>query len=155
LKLSIFTVIITFLIWTSANVFAQNSTENKIKKEIEAAIEEIKNDIETQNIEGLQSIHLLSDKFSKFGPRNFNRQDVDSTNASEANFFSSISDVSYNVRDLKIDVFDHVVVATYYPEASFILNGERRNTRGRQTFVFLKSGDKWKLVHEHGTGRPQ
>ena len=134
---------------------AQNTDETQVKKEIEAAIHAIKLDIETQNIEGLQSIHLLSDKFSKFGPRNFDRQDVDSTNASEANFFSSISDVSYNVRDLKIDVFDHVVIATYYPEASFIMNGERRNTQGRQTFVFLKNEDEWKLVHEHGTGRPQ
>lgn len=134
---------------------AQNTDETQVKKEIEAAIHAIKLDIETQNIEGLQSIHLLSDKFSKFGPRNFDRQDVDSTNASEASFFSSISDVSYNVRDLKIDVFDHVVVATYYPEASFIMNGERRNTQGRQTFVFLKNGTEWKLVHEHGTGRPQ
>jgi len=155
MKISLFTIFLAMVLNLSTLVFAQDIVEAQTKKEIEAAIQAIKLDIETQNIEGLQSIHLLSDKFSKFGPRNFDRQDVDSTNTSEANFFSSISDVSYNVRDLKIDVFDHVVIATYYPEASFIMNGERRNTQGRQTFVFLKNEDEWKLVHEHGTGRPQ
>jgi ketosteroid isomerase-like protein len=52
------------------------------------------------------------------------------------------------VRDLKIDVFDDIAVATYYPYVTYVLNGEEKKGSGRQTFVFLNTKDGWKLVHE-------
>ena len=122
-----------------------------IQEEITELINSIVKDAEDANIEGLKSAHLESNKFSKFGPRNFSRQDVASTNETEASFFSSITNYKQEVRDLKIDVFDDVAVATYYPYVTYVLNGEEINGSGRQTFVFLKTKDGWKLVHEHGT----
>ena len=132
-----------------------NSSVPDAQAEIRAVIQSIKRDIESANIEGLQAIHLDSDKFTKFGPRSFDRQDVTSTNESEATFFSSISDANYEVRGLKIDVFGDVGIATYYPEVSFVRNGEVVEVSGRQTLVFLKTDSGWKLVHEHGTVRNQ
>jgi ketosteroid isomerase-like protein len=114
----------------------------------------IANDIMTTNIEALQAAHLESDRFSKFGPRKFERQNLKDANASEAAFFSSISDVDYRINDLKIDVFDDVGIATYYPHVSFVEEGESRSVHGRQTFVFLRTNDGWKIIHEHGTVRP-
>ena len=122
-----------------------------VQEEITEVINSIVKDAEEANIEGLKSAHLESVKFSKFGPRNFNRQDVASTNETEAAFFSSISNYKQEVRDLKIDVFDDVAVATYYPYVTYVLNGEEIKGSGRQTFVFLNTKDGWKLVHEHGT----
>jgi len=121
------------------------------QSEILKAVLSIKKDIETSNIEGLQAIHLESEKFTKFGPRNFDRQNVASTNESEAAFFSSITDAKYEARDLKIDVFGDVGIATYYPEVSFVRDGNAVEVNGRQTLVFLKTDSGWKLVHEHGT----
>ena len=105
----------------------------------------------TANIEGLKAAHLVSDKFTKFGPRNFNRQDVASTNESEAAFFTSISDLNMEVKDLKIDVFGDFGIATYYPHFSFVQDGEEKKGSSRQTLVFLKTKKGWKIVHEHGT----
>ena len=122
-----------------------------IQEEITEVINSIVKDAEEANIEGLESAHLESEKFSKFGPRNFNRQDVTSTNETEAAFFGSISNYKQEVRDLKIDVFDDVAVATYYPYVTYVLDGEEIKGSGRQTFVFLNTKDGWKLVHEHGT----
>jgi ketosteroid isomerase-like protein len=76
---------------------------------------------------------------------------VAGTNETEAAFFSSISNYMQEVRDLKIDVFDDVAVTTYYPHISYILNDEEIKGSGRQTFVFLRTHDGWKLVHEHST----
>lgn len=121
------------------------------QEEITQVINSIVRDAGEANIEGLKSAHLESAKFSKFGPRNFNRQDVKSTNETEAAFFGSISNYKQEVRDLKIDVFDDVAVATYYPHVTYVLNGEEIRGSGRQTFVFLRTQDGWKLVHEHGT----
>ena len=63
----------------------------------------------------------------------------------------AVSNYKQEVRDLKIDVFDDVAIATYYPHFSFIINGEGKEGSGRQTLVFLSTGDGWKIVHEHGT----
>jgi hypothetical protein len=126
----------------------------KAQEELRAAVLSIASDAMSANIEGLQAIHLNSEKFSKFGPRSFERQDVSSTNESEAAFFSSVSDLKYEVRDLRIDVFDDVGIATYYPHVTFLKDGERNEVNGRQTLVFIRTPDGWKIVHEHGTIRP-
>lgn len=123
------------------------------ESEIREAIMSIKSDIESSNIEGIQDAHLNSERFTKFGPRRFERQDVSSANASEAAFFGSIKNVKYEVNDLKIDVFGEVGIATYYPEVSFVRDGSNVTVSGRQTFVFLKTDSGWKLIHEHGTIR--
>lgn len=121
--------------------------------ELREAVEAIARDAMSGNVEGLQSAHLASDEFTKFGPRSFERQDVESANASEAAYFTSVSDLTYEIRDLKIDVFGDVGVATYYPHVTYSRNGERFEGTGRQTFVFLRTAEGWKLVHEHGTPR--
>jgi len=121
--------------------------------ELREVVRSIVQDIMTANIEGLQAIHLDSEKFTKFGPRSFDRQDVAATNESEATFFSTISDVEYEIRDLRIDVFGDFGVVTYYPHVSFVRDGTRQVASGRQTFVFLKTVNGWKLVHEHGTAK--
>ena len=123
--------------------------------EIRETVMSIKRDIESSNIGGLQAAHLDSEKFTKFGPRSFERQDVASANESESAFFSSISNTRYEARDLKIDVFGDVGIATYYPEVSFVRDGKDVEVSGRQTFVFLRTDAGWKLVHEHGTVRRQ
>ena len=123
------------------------------QSEIREAVMSIRSDIEASNVEGLQAMHLESGKFTKFGPRRFERQDVAGTNESEAAFFGSISSIQYEVRELKIDVFGDVGIATYYPEVSFVRDGSEVVVSGRQTLVFLKTDSGWKLVHEHGTVR--
>ena len=119
--------------------------------ELRAAVESIGRDAMDANIEGLKAVHLHSDKFTKFGPRNFDRQDVASTNESEATFFGSVQNLDYQIKDLKIDVFGDVGIATYYSRVTFTKDGEAKTVTGRQTLVFLKTADGWKLVHEHGT----
>jgi hypothetical protein len=119
--------------------------------ELREVVKSIAKDIMTANIEGLQAAHLESDKFTKFGPRSFDRQDVASTNESEAAFFGSVSNMSYEVKELKIDVFGDIGIVTYYPHVSFVENGKEKNVIGRQTFVFLRTANGWKIVHEHGT----
>ena len=121
--------------------------------ELREVVASIARDAMVANIVGLQAAHLDSEKFTKFGPRSFDRQDVTSTNESEAAFFGSISNFKQEVKDLKIDVFGEVGIATYYPHVSFVQDGEEKTGSGRQTLVFLKTADGWKIVHEHGTPR--
>lgn len=123
--------------------------------ELREVIESIMEDNENANIKGLRASHLVSDKFTKFGPRNFERQDVESTNETESAHFSSISNFKAELKDLKIDVFGDVGIATYYPHVSFEKDGEVITGSGRQTLVFVNTVEGWKIVHEHGTAREQ
>jgi len=125
------------------------------QSELREVINSIVRDSETANLEGLKASHLLSDKFTKFGPRSFERQDVESTNESELAHFGSISNFKAEVKDLKIDVFGDIGIATYYPHVSFEKDGEEKTGSARQTLVFLKTGEGWKIIHEHGTLRQQ
>jgi ketosteroid isomerase-like protein len=122
-----------------------------VQAEIREVVNSIVKDAEAANIIGLKAAHLESDKFTKFGPRNFYRQDVASTNKSEEAFFSSILNYKQEIRELKIDVFGEVAIATYYPQVSFVQDGEEKKGSGRQTLVFLRTPNGWKIVHEHGT----
>jgi hypothetical protein len=145
---------LTLAVPTGAQPGYSESAALRSEAELRAVVQSIAVDAMTANIEGLQSIHLDSEKFSKFGPRSFERQDLSSTNRSEAAFFSSVADMKYEANDLKIDVFDDVGIVTYYPHVTFTKDGEPKEVHGRQTLVFLKTPDGWKIVHEHGTIRP-
>ena len=123
--------------------------EDQVK--LKKIVQSIAEDAMIANIENLQQAHLVSNKFTKFGPRNFYRQNVESTNKSEAEFFSSISNLKLEVKDLKIDVFGNVGVATYYPHFTFEKEGEINKGISRQTLVFINTSEGWKIVHEHGT----
>ena len=68
-----------------------NDSFPESQAELRKVVNSIVKDAETANIEGLKTAHLISDKFTKFGPRNFNRQNVTSTNKSEEAFFGSIT----------------------------------------------------------------
>lgn len=132
---------------------AIEDSDPEAQAELAEVVRGLAADIMAANVEGLQSIHLDSEKFTKFGPRNFERQGVAATNESEAAFFTSISETDYRVEDLRIDVFGPTAVVTYYPRLSFVQDGEPRSVSGRQTLVFLRTSDGWKIVHEHGTPR--
>ncbi len=132
-----------------------NETFPESQTEIKEVINGIVRDAQTANLEGLTSLHLQSDKFTKFGPRRFERQDVNQTNESESAHFGSVENFKMEVKDLKIDVFGNMGIATYYPHVSSEKGGKQNAGSARQTLVFLKTSDGWKIVHEHGTMRPE
>ena len=155
----IVTLMIIFLSSCSEKKPVQADIENDLfpeaQSELREVIKSIVKDAETANLEGLKTIHLESDKFTKFGPRSFERQNVESTNESELAFFGSISNFKNEVKDLKIDVFGDIGIVTYYYHASFEQDGEEKTGNARQTLVFLKTSEGWKIIHEHGTKRQQ
>ncbi len=155
----IVTLLLLFLASCSEKKSDQIDIVNNLFPEAQSELREVINsivrDAETANLEGLKASHLLSGKFTKFGPRSFERQDVESTNESELAHFGSISNFKAEVKDLKIDVFGDIGIATYYPHVSFEMDGKEITGSARQTLVFLKTSEGWKIIHEHGTKRQQ
>jgi len=154
-KISVLLPVLAVLVSCASGGSQQQDVVNdpfpEAQAELREVISSLGTDAVTANIEGLQNIHLDSDKFTKFGPRNFERQDVKSTNESEAAFFSSVSNMNYEAKNVKVDVFGDIGIVTYYPHVSFVKDGEERKVQGRQTLVFLNTENGWKIIHEHGT----
>ena len=121
--------------------------------ELRQTLEAIINDAETVNMQGLRDAHLNSDKFTKFSGSTYERRNFEQTVESETAAITSRQDYKYEAKDLKIDVFGEVAVMTYYSDRSYKEDGELIQYSARQTFVFLKTADGWKIVHEHKSGR--
>lgn len=126
-------------------------SDAELEKELREAVMKVLEDANNSNIAGLKFAHLKSPKFSKFGPRIAQRQDVESTNKTESEHFSSITNTKIAWEDLKIDIFGDVAVTTFYSNFSFIKNNMRIKGKGRVTFVFLRTGEGWKIIHEHSS----
>jgi hypothetical protein len=129
----------------------ESTNNSKVEEELRTIIKQIWVDVVSGNLEALRSTHLSSPKFSKFGPRIAERQDVKSTNETETEYVLSISDASFELEDIKVDLFGDVAVTTFYNNYSFIKNNSRVQGKGRVTLVFLNTEEGWKIVHEHSS----
>ena len=124
---------------------------SNVDKELREVIKKIWVDSVAGDLDALRSTHFDSPKFSKFGPRIAERQDVKSTNESETEHVLSMSDASFNLEDIKVDIFGDIAITTFYNNYSFIKNNMRIQGKGRVTLVFLNAEDGWKIVHEHSS----
>ena len=123
----------------------------EVEKEIRGVVMKIYEDAVNGDISALRAAHLISPKFTKFGPRIALRQDVESTNKTEAEHFSSINEGNFKIEDLKVDLFGDVAVTTFYNNYSFIKNNISVKGKGRVTLVFLITEEGWKIIHEHSS----
>jgi hypothetical protein len=122
----------------------------KAQAELRDVLDGIIHDAETANVQGLRDSHLNSDKFTKFGGT-FERINVDQCNEGEIAGVTSVQDLKFEMKDRKIDVFGDVAIMTCYNHFSHKGDGELRRSVARNTLVFLKTADGWKIVHEHVT----
>ena len=105
-----------------------------------------------KDFDGLSADHLDSPQFSKFGPRVLERQGFDDMIADEIKAVSAAQELSIEFRDLKIDVFGDVAIATSYPLFTFKDSDGKPGVReARMTLVWVKTPDGWKIVHEHSS----
>lgn len=99
--------------------------------------------------DGLRAAHLGGSKFSEIGA-GFKRNDFEEMIAEEIAGVSALQDLSIDFRDLKIDVFGDVAVATSFPLYTWTdANGEKGELQVRATMVYVKTADGWKIAHEH------
>jgi len=126
-------------------------SDAEMEKELRQVVVKVWEDANNSNIPELKAAHLNSPKFTKFGPRHAERQDVTQTNKTETEHFLSIKDATLIIEDLKIDIFDNVGIATFYNNYSFIKNDNRVQGKGRVTLAFLRTEEGWKIIHEHSS----
>ena len=109
----------------------------------------------TKDLSQLKDIHLNDPKFSSFSDLPpYDLKDYQNTIELEELRFVSISDYTYEIKNLKISVFgDAAVVAMELIQKGMLVDnkaytGEHMTINGRATFVLVKQ-PTWKIVHIH------
>jgi len=151
LRINLFAIVYIIIVAIGCQQPEESTDTSKAEEELLTIIEQIWVDAVSGDLQALRDIHLNDPRFSKFGPRIPTRQDVTSTNESETEHFSMISNASFDIEDIKVDVFGDVAVTTFYNNYSFIKNNSRVQGKGRVTLVFLNTEEGWKIIHEHSS----
>ena len=109
----------------------------------------------TKDLTQLKDIHLNDPKFSSFSDLPpYDLKDYQTTIELEELKFISISDYSYEIKNLKISIFgDTAIVAMELIQQGMLIDnkaftGEHMVINGRATFVLVKQ-PTWKIAHIH------
>ncbi|MCJ7635817.1 nuclear transport factor 2 family protein [Candidatus Bathyarchaeota archaeon] len=86
-------------------------------------------------------------KFDDWPP--FQRQEMDEALRNEFNAFKVLSNYSYELKSLKVDVFGDVAVASFLIHYGGEIRNKRFKISSRVTSVLNRQNSQWKIVHEH------
>ncbi len=128
--------------------------ENEVKSLIYTIYESKKN----KDIQFLNRIYSNKEKFSKYNEyaplRRLNR---DEALLHDELYISNISDYSYEIKNLRIEINNNIAIATFYIQHNgiFVNNynftGKQIQNRTRSTMIFEKNKVEWFLIHEHSS----
>jgi len=149
--ITLFSVILSMMSCNEVSVNTNSENEKQKEIELRKVVEKVWEDANNSNIQALKDAHLNSPKFSKFGPRMGQRQNVTTTNMSETEHFLLIRETKLVIEDLKIDIFGDIGIATFYNNYNFIKNNNHIKGKGRVTLVFVNADSGWKILHEHSS----
>ncbi len=109
-----------------------------------------------KDLGALGGFHSSRDSFSKFDENPpYIRQNSEEAFVYEQAAFANISDYSYQIEDLRIDLFGDAAVSTFYLtyKGMFVndysFEGSPVGSRARVTMVLSRTGQGWKIAHEH------
>ncbi|MDV3293969.1 MAG: nuclear transport factor 2 family protein [Nitrososphaerales archaeon] len=126
------------------------------KKEVAAVISEFFEAGKNKDLSSLADFHAPREVFSKFDENPpYTRQNSQEAFVYEQAAFANISDYTYQIDELRIDVLGGTAVATFYLAYrgmfvnDYSFEGSPVSSRVRATMVLLKTDRGWKIAHEH------
>ena len=127
------------------------------KEEILDIISTFFNAGKTKNVAPLSVIQLDDPRFSAYSDvPPFDLKDFATTSALEQLRFVSISDYDFELKNMRVDLFENFAVITFTVKQSgmvvdnYSFRGQHFTMDSRATFVLAKY-QKWKIVHIHLT----
>ena len=134
----------------------QGDSTETVKKEVIATINAFFEAGKNKDLPSLGGFHSAPGIFSKFDEAPpYTRQSSEEAFVYEQAAFASISDYTYQIDEMKIDVVGDAAIATFYLtyKGMFVndysFEGSPVGSRLRATMVLAKSAKGWKIAHEH------
>jgi len=146
-------VIVLLLVVAGSGCHATRSSRGD-PAAVEKRLNEIFDAAAKKELKRLDSYHLYGPRFSKFGAEP-HRLDSEAARAGEHAGLTAVENVQMRARDLKIDLFGSVAIATFLMEVNFSSGGREGSSTARGTLVFVHSDGEWKITHEHFSPVPE
>jgi ketosteroid isomerase-like protein len=109
-----------------------------------------------KDLGALGTFHSSRDSFTKFDENPpYTRQNSEEAFVYEQAAFANISDYSYQIEELRIDLIGDAAVATFYLSFKgmfvndYSFEGSPVTSRTRVTMVLARTPKGWKIAHEH------
>ena len=140
----------------------QMSAPERDREEIESTIRAFFEAGKNKDFSALSGFHSARDQFTKFDENPpYTRQDSEEAFVYEQAAFANISDYSYSIDDLRIDLLGDVGVATFYLTYSgmfvndYSFEGSPVRSKARVTMVLIRKPQGWRVAHEHFSKFPE
>jgi len=118
------------------------------QEKIKARLGEIYDSVQKKELDRLVSYHLYGPKFSEF-KNGAPRHDAEAGKKGERELFAALSEFTYDLKDLKVDVFGDVAIATFHGYFTAKMGENPLALTLQASMMFVKDGDDWKITHEH------
>lgn len=116
--------------------------------QIKILLNEIFDSAQKKELDRLASYHLYGPKFTEFKNGQL-RHDAEEGRKGEREAFTAFSDFTYDLKDLKVNVFGDVAIATFHGQFAAKMGENPIALTLQASLMFVKDGDKWKITHEH------
>jgi ketosteroid isomerase-like protein len=134
---------------------------DKDKNDVEALVRAFFDAGKNKDLTALAGFHSSRESFTKFDENPpYTRQNSDEAFVYEQAAFANISDYSYQIDDLRVDLFGDAAVATFYlTYRGMVINdysfeGSPVSGRARVTMVLTRTPRGWRIAHEHFSRYP-
>ena len=131
-------------------------SKDQQKKEVIAVIHAFFEAGKNKDLGALADLHASRDVFSKFDENPpYTRQNSQEAFVYEQAAFANISDYTYQIDELKVDLLDGTAVATFYLtyKGMFVndysFEGTPVSSKARVTMVLSRTDRGWRIAHEH------
>ncbi len=132
------------------------TSDTEGKRQAEAAIFAFFEAGKNKDFSALGGFHSSGATFTKFDENPpYTRQNSDEAFVYEQAAFANISDYSYEIENLRIDMVGSVAVATFYLtyKGMFVndysFEGSPVSSKDRVTMVLSEADRGWKILHAH------
>lgn len=132
------------------------------KKEASAVIFAFFEAGKNKDLPALARLHAGPATFTKFDENPpYTRQNSEEAFVHEQAAFANISDYTYQIDELRVDLLGEAAVCTFYLvyKGMFIndysFEGSPVGSRARVTMVLAKTNDGWKIAHGHLSRFPE
>ena len=131
-------------------------SREKQMKEVAAVIHAFFEAGKNKDLSSLADFHASRDVFSKFDENPpYTRQNSQEAFVYEQAAFANISDYSYQIDDLRVDLLGGIAIATFYLtyKGMFVndysFEGTPVGSKSRVTMILTRTERGWKIAHEH------
>lgn len=130
--------------------------EERDRKDIESVVRAFFEAGKNKELASIADFHAPKDQFTKFDENPpYTRQNSDEAFVYEQAAFANISDYSYSIDELRIDLLADAAVATFYLTYSgmfvndYSFEGSPVTGRARVTMIMVRTPRGWRIAHEH------